>query len=154
MKIEIPQYFLQINQMKLKLYLISLIVCSFSLYSTGQLDSIYVVEKILFLKNGEEIEPNVLPQSSDSIIYSFYSVPSDPNLLLTKIQFKSNLNFTLGYYRKLIFQASDKSYYNSWEKDGVWLYFNSQQTVINQEYYFSGKKVENFPGVILKREGM
>jgi hypothetical protein len=135
--------------MKFDRKLLSLFFFFFSFLGFSQVDTLYSIEQVIYLSNGEIIEPGFLPKNTDIVTYTFCKVNDDKDLLLVKGLFKDGSS-VLGFYRNVKCLASDGSFYTSWEQDLLWLKFDSNASLIEQKLYSEGKLISDKSNVFIQ----
>lgn len=115
----------------------------------GQIDTIYSTDQVIYLSNGEIISPGSLPKNTPFVTYTFTKVNNDSNLLLVNGSFKDGSS-VMGFYRNIKFTASDGSFYTSWEEDLIWLKFDSNASLVEQNLYSEGKLITTKSNVFIK----
>nr|WP_294858656.1 hypothetical protein [uncultured Fluviicola sp.] len=114
----------------------------FSTKTFSQTDTLYLSDSLIYLSNGEIIQPGLLPTNTPSISYTFTQVNDDKDLLLMEGKMKDGGNIT-GFYRKVKFQTNDGTFYHSWEQDLIWIKTDSNNKLVEQKLYSKGVLVKD-----------
>ncbi|WP_430403091.1 hypothetical protein [Fluviicola sp.] len=110
----------------------------------SQADTLYLSDSLIYLSNGEILQPGLLPVNTPSISYIYTGVNGDTDLLLVNGKLKDGGTIT-GFYRRLKRKANDGTFYYSWEQDLLWITIDSNNKLVEQNLYSEGVLLKATP---------
>lgn len=115
----------------------------------GQADTLYLSDSLIYLSNGEIIQPGLLPVNTPSISYTFTKVHDDNDLLLMEGKLKDGGAIT-GFYRRMKRKANDGTFFYSWEQDLLWIKIDSNNKLVEQNLYSQGILLKSPPTIYIQ----